>query len=765
MSVEGNAVGYTHSPCLWLSQNYFSDGKRAMAWEGTPLGDSWIYRFVPAPVNLPSEESKTMSLLQSINHDDHVGPVAGVRCYGDTAEFAPTLEFLNLKRTKFVSFGLFCVGYPTDNTVISVPKDLIKHVAIRMVGKPRDASSLQFCINTMRSKVKDLAMPDAMKLECVIYGSALAFIYGIESELEAFNNLCKPKHVRLYKHLSSALKLEKLSCCFRSGIFWRCLRKGAKLEEMDNATVRAYEEDRSSVPSVTFDAKEAWPKGLPGIESNMDLAPMKKSARIDIPEENNKTYGPQMFPNAITFSNYLPVVPNPSLNNEIKALHNRALVDTESENLDLWERVKEHSRYLCHNFPKVQGTEKELFVRWNEHFDSVSRRDQQAKAFNELQEEGLVTRDFKQGMFVKRECTMKGGPNPEDFDPRSIQGCSDKMNAAFSPFIWHASKILAKEWNSENRICYTSGMSAEQIGGWRKQFDGDDVLIIECDESRYDAHQGDGCRENARIVKEKCGLKQYRQASLVEDRIKKVSGYSRNGIRYKVNGTMVSGRGDTSFSNTWNNGSKLDYILELYGFPEEKRMMLVNGDDSLVVVRNCGMTNSEINTLKQFIIDTNKQLGFKCKCKTSKNWAHVEYCSSLFWPVDGGYVLGPKIGRRLPKIGFGLNSLKLGEVKGMLLGLKKEAGYIPVLRKYADYCLAKLKTVNAKHYTDKRSCYKALATEEHNANEETAIFFAERYQYDPELIEDLFSQALSSADSITSCINFPELDHLTAIDL
>lgn len=225
---------------------------------------------------------------------------------------------------------------------------------------------------------------------------------------------------------------------------------------------------------------------------------------------------------------------------------------------------------------------------------------------------------------------------------------------------------------------------------------------------------------------------------------------------------MTSGSANTSCGNSLTTGCTIDYTFrQLLGYKDYK--MLVHGDDNLLVIKGHipeDVLKEKVKTLKEFM----NKLGFKIKCKTSYHWYDVEYCSSLFWPTRNGYVLGPKIGKRLPKIGFSLRKLEVGDVKGMIIGLKCEANFIPVIRLYINKMFDLLKKVKSKDYVDKRSVYKSLASEIHSTCDDTNMFFFERYGTTVEEAELMFRECTKGA-GITSCVDYPLLKTFTDRDL
>lgn len=357
---------------------------------------------------------------------------------------------------------------------------------------------------------------------------------------------------------------------------------------------------------------------------------------------------------------------------------------------------------------------------------------------------------------------MKGGYDPKDFDPRAIQATSHKANVALGPFMWKTSKELCKIWNSKSRIFYTSGSTAEEIGEWRGQFADDVVTIIEIDASRYDAHQGTEAHRTESIFYSKTGIQNYPEASFVFDAQRNTVGFSSHGVFYRVPGKRKSGDPNTSCGNSINNGCCAEAIF-IDRFPDLR--MLVNGDDNLLVTRFV-LTQDEMISLRNFVIDEYFKLGFAVKVKISTRWSKVEFCSSLFWPVEDGFVLGPKIGRRLPKIGFSLRKLPVEQVKGMLLGLMKETKYIPILSDYARLTLKHLSKIKKENYYDYESQYKSRVTLNHKPCLQTELFFLDRYGIDVGDAVSSFAVVMKRIErEFTAIIDWPDLDLFLFHDL
>jgi hypothetical protein len=127
--------------------------------------------------------------------------------------------------------------------------------------------------------------------------------------------------------------------------------------------------------------------------------------------------------------------------------------------------------------------------------------------------------------------------------------------------------------------------------------------------------------------------------------------------------------------------------------------------------------------MKQFMEDYSAFMegyGFDPECDWSENLWDAEFCSALFWPCNDGYVLGPKIGRLMPKMGFSLKMLTPTQVNGVFVGYKYNANHVPLLNDFI-----------AHHITEDvaaiREQYKINNSKIHKMTEESIYFFEQRY--------------------------------------
>jgi hypothetical protein len=644
---------------------------------------------------------------------------------------------------------------------------------------------------------KKLNLPPSVLVDCKTYGASLAFIYSLEKELIAFNQLCSNHNMAKFNNLKNVLAFNGLwdlrstfyKTAWLSGIagtlclgynyrvvrkkfnFWTmsgvalamgfgCYKYYTKFSESItrdklSEMLDTYSDTYTSLPEETSIDVE-WP----GYTTLNEPTQLRPCAEIQEPDDEIFDHG-KFYVVAPCFSQHIPLVPDSCLKNELVAVANRALMVVPQPSSYLWKRL---SRFVTDEiiprFCEIDNDDID-FNDWNNKFPP-GRRKEHLAALEELELTPISTQDTVRSTFVKRELTLKGGTEVQEFDPRCIQGTTHRANVVLGPFMQCASKQLAHVWNPDNVVCYTSGMSAEQLGLWRSDFGDEDVTIVEIDFTRYDAHQGAECFNLERKLYLRMGLKNYPDAEFVFDSQRLTRGTTSHGIRYRVPFTRKSGDPNTSCGNSFITGCTALFILEELGF-RDKCKLLVQGDDNLIVIRG-SLPSAERDKIRGDFVNFYKQLGLIAKVKVSCEWHEVEFCSSLFWPTRDGFVLGPKIGRRLPKLGFSLSNLSEGQVKGMILCCKTDMSHIPVLRVYVKWCLSKMHDVKKSIYIDREAKYKSLCTSKHEICDSTFEFFTDRYGLDVDACEKELENALDLAPDFRSIISYPLLDDFIMVD-
>jgi len=402
--------------------------------------------------------------------------------------------------------------------------------------------------------------------------------------------------------------------------------------------------------------------GLPGFVSQSPLKTTHASANITLPPE----YEPPMETFEDRTRTWLigygfptvPFVPSKCIHNEYIAVHNRGCYNRS----DLFNPMVGEIARQMHDPVPIVTTAKD-FHAWNARFSGV-RHQEQAEAFKAVHDgkDSFEYKDFYRKAFVKVEHHVKiFDDGYVTIDPRLIQGASTKANVILGPWTWQFANRMAKEWDGTKIVTVSIGDMSIKVHPFyatKKDPAGisdlfteavefySEPLFIATDGKRWDATITTKMQEAKQKVYNRYGMGDDLDRSTVyesQTRDQGVTGFTTNGIRYKVKGTVRSGDPDTSCGNSAINMWIHVWALLMCGVPEAHVWVL--GDDNLIVTQN-----QTIDT--DVFIHALESHGVIPTVTISTEIADIDFCSQRFWPVEGGYALGPKIGRWLVKAGW-----------------------------------------------------------------------------------------------------------------
>jgi hypothetical protein len=279
-------------------------------------------------------------------------------------------------------------------------------------------------------------------------------------------------------------------------------------------------------------------------------------------------------------------------------------------------------------------------------------------------EEGLlVPKVLRADCFIKRELCLRDIRRLFEIfikDPRMISSCPRDLSAAVGPRIRPFSKLFRESFvpwaftrgdlSNFRQIIYTCGMSGEAIGMAFANaiqcmesvlLPGEFVVIVEDDQSRFDLHMLAGPFKFLRLIYvKKLGKKIAHYLRRETSR-----GRTKLGTTFKVPYTMQSGWPDTSVGDTLVNSIMK---FEIHG-PGRRWISIICGDDSVTVT-----IDTEIAWIggKKVMIDKYASMGMEVTIDIRHNPLDVEFCSGRFLPVEDGYVLMPKVGKLIAKLGW-----------------------------------------------------------------------------------------------------------------
>jgi hypothetical protein len=164
-----------------------------------------------------------------------------------------------------------------------------------------------------------------------------------------------------------------------------------------------------------------------------------------------------------------------------------------------------------------------------------------------------------------------------------------------------------------------------------------------------------------------------------------VSGVTRHGIRYKVDGTVASGETTTTLGNTNVVSDCIRYTIEAGGFSASA---IVMGDDSA-----CVCARSQCAALVRALRRNFKRAGLELVCRASRKRIDLEFCSGRWWACKGGYRFAPRIGRTLPKLFWAAQPNAcarnpLGYARSVALGVRNLLAHLPIASATVERVLA-----------------------------------------------------------------------------
>jgi hypothetical protein len=398
------------------------------------------------------------------------------------------------------------------------------------------------------------------------------------------------------------------------------------------------------------------------------------------------------------------------------------------------------------------------FEEWNERDNfSRARKNNHIKAYEDLSFIPLNPKDYFRSSFIKQELMYK----EEHYDVRLISGCSDRYNVFFGPPLLAFGKTLSYSWDLDHWLLYTSGTTAEDISTWlvkqcdRLGLDNSTTTFLCADESRQDAHVS--------LEAKQWEHKMFSHLGVSDDVVEALelslttTGFGRFGMMYRRDGGRDTGTPETSSGNSHMNGLKmvnwLCTSIPNVNIDNPPFAICIQGDDSLVVFDKEYLEN--INS--ESLIQHSALLGFKVKfVKITNNIYDVDYCSRYFWPTDNhqfGYVLAPKTGKVLTKIGFARSKVENISLhnRGIALGMEKSVSNVPFLR---EWCQRLLELTSDEEDVAISSKYKINSSEYHDYNTETWDTLFYHYQL-TELDLAVFKQQLDEIQSLPWKIDFP----------
>jgi len=388
---------------------------------------------------------------------------------------------------------------------------------------------------------------------------------------------------------------------------------------------------------------------------------------------------------------YLPVAFSQTKQNEFAALENRVMKDTPVADKNV---IVEFSRWVKRNYKRifphtthshVCEMSSDMYLMNSNAAPSVKKK--LRLQFEKFRELGIDSDSYLDRSDVKKWCIRESFVKTENLNyrtplginnkaPRLIQGGKKEFICLVGPWIASLQNSIKKDWDSNNFICFTSGVKAIEAAKLVTEF----PVWLEDDVSAWDASL---CKEL--LLVELWLYKQFGAPratyNLMKQNVNTV-GVTSKGFWYYRQGCRKSGDPYTSLGN-----SILNALIHLFiycrfhriGIREsrDKVRMLVQGDDSLINLPRIDGIDWKGEMLK---------FGFKAIAKYKTQMCNVEFCSSRLYSCESGITFGPIPGKVMAKFGiFCQPPLELSPydlLYGSAVGLEYSASSVPILSEY-----------------------------------------------------------------------------------
>jgi len=294
--------------------------------------------------------------------------------------------------------------------------------------------------------------------------------------------------------------------------------------------------------------------------------------------------------------------------------------------------------------------------------------------------------------------------------PRAVCIPANWYLVALGPWTWSFGEMLKSVWHKDNRIVYTAGLSAEELGELLSSHD-----YWYCgDFSGYDASLRWFHIMFQVIVASRFMPREYVKRLLwrtIDSRIRMPS------FRYSGVGRTKSGHPGTSCLNTLLTAWIFFCACKLAGVEEFK--LLVSGDDTALAV--APQLFPQVTQNLQLLCNGT---GLRLVGDIKHTW-DLDYNSQYLYPVDPDkgtkWVLGPKIIRGSKRFVYGYDSpLERSEhIKQLCLAESLNVGFVPILRDHLNILIDQYGIADALgSWMDRRTRVKISAKQHHDLDDQ-----------------------------------------------
>lgn len=295
-----------------------------------------------------------------------------------------------------------------------------------------------------------------------------------------------------------------------------------------------------------------------------------------------------------------------------------------------------------------------------------------AAAAERLAERSLTVRDARVRMFLKDD---KYALDKINNPPRAIQYRSKEFCLEFSKYVVPLESVVYRAKDQFGVRYVAKGRNLDERAlDLRSKFDAFlDPYVILSDACTYDASYSLDIREPVQRYYKAC-YAYDRKLRWLCDRQKHNVGSSRNGLRYKVAGTNMSGEMDTALSTTMSHSAMLMEYLECCGV---QGTFYLDGDDAVLI-----LSAPPLVAFQDYLV----KFGFNNKTSVVREFEHIQFCQTRPVQVLGNWRMVRDLNRVLVRTAWVVR--RVGNVRRHLrsvaLGEMACNVGVPVLQSYAE---------------------------------------------------------------------------------
>jgi hypothetical protein len=522
------------------------------------------------------------------------------------------------------------------------------------------------------------------------------------------------------------------------------------------------------------------------------LLPVPESARFEIGVDPNPPRRPGVTPeilllNGAAFSTAVPSVVRDCQEADIVAVTTRLLrppTVVQRTAYDYFKDYKSNQAGVALSHIKITFNDDVDFNDWvsQPKFNEGTRR--RFKAHYD-KHKGTHPRPSIFRSFVKVEknktATVDGSPK---LKPRMISGPWDAVKVMCGPQVAKIYTRVREVWNGlDCPVLYASGMTPDAIGARcddfaRKMGGWDNLIGVWADCTAYDSTLQNELL-SVRELYPQFGMSKLAYAWLLSPRN---AGVSKHGVKYSggkkmaINEvgveeevelrTLYSGEMDTNLVGSIVNGLASSSALHRIGVENGtsfQYLLLVCGDDSLILMSKDDWTPSLYEEYKNHLFE----LGLEPTIGASYNRGDWEFCSKLFWwgvhPVTKvrHTVLGPKPGRLLSRLGWGLSVPGSMNIRAALVSVAGDSAHVPLVNTLVRHLLGVTRGMKEKGKPE-YSEIKHVSRVYTDCPENTMLLFG-RYGLSAENVRE-FERVVMEVQSVPCVLNFPTIEGMVRRD-